>query len=160
VEASWLKATGSYALEYNTEDLREEIVTDLWAILATVGYRATLKPDYVLDLMIAGGLGIGSARYELDYVDPLVPANSITINGDFDGSGFVLMPQAVVRVPFGIFQLDLRGGYRFANLGVMKGPVSVNGQDLGEQNLLLEDRDVEFDYSGFVLSGGISIRVY
>jgi hypothetical protein len=160
VDVSRMSATGTYEIIYNTQRLREEFATDLWALLASVGYRAVEKPDYQLDVLLSGGYGIGSVEYARDSVDAPVPSSAISFRGEFDGGGVVLMPQVVLRLPLGALSLDFRGGYRWADLGAIAGPVRVNGGDRGEQHLGFEGRNVEYDFSGIVASGGLSIRLF
>lgn len=160
LDVSWMSATGTYEMIYNTQRVREEFSTDLWSVLASVGYRAVLKPDYRLDLLLSGGYGIGSVRYARDSVDAPVPSSAISFRGDFDGGGVVIMPQMILRIPLGAVSLDFRGGYRWADLGEIAGPVRVNGEDRGEQHLGFEGRKVEYDFSGVVASGGLSVRIF
>lgn len=160
LDVSRMSATGSYEIIYNTQRVREEFSTDLWSVLASVGYRAVLKPDYQLDVMLSGGYGLGSVEYARDSVDAPVPSSALSFRGDFDGGGIVIMPQMVLRIPLGAVSLDFRGGYRWADLGEIAGPVRVNGEDRGEQHLGFEGRNVEYDFSGVVASGGLSIRIF
>jgi len=157
VDVSYFNVSGSMEFTQNTETLDEEIATKCWIFLGKVGYRVTERPDYSIDLLLGGGYGLASAEVRTDYIDRLNPDNSIIVHADLDGGRFAIAPEGVLHVPVGSLQLDFRGGYRFADMGVLKGPGSVNGTDIGETNLTVHGKDARFDLSGFFLTGGLSL---
>jgi hypothetical protein len=109
---------------------------------------------------LAGGVGFASAKRLYEFRIVTEPTESASMKNTVDGSYFAGRIKGGLRFVLQNIILEIAAGYRIADAGKLKGSVTGSGED--GKNKVVEDINgnaVEFDYSGFLITGGISIAI-
>ena len=153
---SYSDTYGSYEGNYDVNTI--EILALFEALILMED--SSIQPFFQL----AGGVGLTSAERFGKYLYVTDPGYSVknTVNGNYfagrikGGLQFVL--QNII--------LEIAAGYRIANAGELKGDLFFRdymmGNDVTVKNVPVRDtrgNPIEFDYSGFLITGGISIVI-
>jgi len=111
-------------------------------------------------IQVAGGIGFVSAEYSSDIKYITYPITRFSVNNIVDGNFFAGRIKGGLQFMLQNIILELAAGYRIANAGELKGDHIENRTTL--ENMPVRDSSgnaIKFDYSGFLLTGGISIAI-
>ena len=98
--------------------------------------------------------------YVGEYRDFFNASNDILLIYHLESGFFSWRVLGVAGMMIEMVSLNLTVGYRFADAGLMKGHYTLNGQTSSEDKPFVDFRghEVMFDYSGVILSAGISVE--
>jgi len=116
-------------------------------------------------VQLAGGVGFASAERLWDFRILNEQTVNLTAKNAVDGNYFAGRIKGGVQFVLQNIILEAAAGYRIANAGELIGDLIVNssiGNNETVKNAPVEDMNgnaIEFDYSGFMLTAGISIVI-
>ena len=111
-------------------------------------------------IQLAGGIGFVSAEYLNDIKYITYPSTSFSVKNIVDGNYFAGRIKGGIQFFLQNIILEIAAGYRIASAGELWGDHIENGVTV--KNIPVKDssgKSIEFDYSGFLISGGISIVI-
>lgn len=109
-------------------------------------------------IQLAGGVGFASAEHLSDAKSSFEPIGNFNLKETGNGNYFAGRIKGGLQFVLQNIILELAAGYRIANAGELKGDHIENGVTV--KNMPVRDvsgNPIEFDYSGFFLTGGVSI---
>ena len=108
---------------------------------------------------LAAGVGFANAERTIDFrvYDPY--SAYLNLKNTVDGNYFAGRVKAGADYLIQNVMLEIAVGYRLANAGELKGDHVENGTTYTDMPVKdINGNGVEFDYSGFFVTGGVSIR--
>ena len=125
-----------------------------------VGFRIPSEGALFLDLLAGGGYAMAAMDYMGEYRDFFNASNRILRIHTLESGFFSGRVLGVAGMMIEMVNLNVAVGYRFADAGLMKGQYTINGQTSSGDEPFLDFRghEVKFDYSGVILSAGISVE--
>jgi hypothetical protein len=159
VLAEYISSSGSFSFNNILGSINKNYDVSTIEILGLFEILIPIEDSPILPIVqLAGGIGIASAEHSGDfrfYEDPTINYSvKNTVSGNYFASRLKFGLQFVLQKII----LEAAVGYRIAKAGELKGDLVENGirfNDMPVQGNWGET--VEFNYSGFILTGGISI---
>ena len=103
---------------------------------------------------------MAKAEYLADFRYYADPSFNFSGKGTEDGNYFAGRIKGGLQFVLQDIILEIAAGYRIANAGEIKGDYTIYGITYKDFKLTdMNDNPIEFDYSGFFLTGGISIVI-
>jgi hypothetical protein len=159
ITGNYISSSGSFSyngvlgsLEENYDVSTVEVL-GLFEILIPIEY-SSFQPF----IQLAGGVGFASAERLYDFRIIADPITNLGMKNTVDGNYFAGRIKGGLQFLLKNLILEVAAGYRIANAGELKGSYTENDvtfKDVPVRNL--SGNPIEFDYSGFLLTGGISI---
>lgn len=160
VIVSHVNAKGSIGFGDPTGKLTHRFETRSLEVLALGTYGWRIDEGSTYDLGVAAGYGMGSCDFIYSETVYASPAENFLASGEVTKGYFAARLLANIHYHIGRVTVDLGGGYRFADAGVMKGDLNLNGRIVSDQPILdARTREVEFDFSGLYLLAGLSVTL-
>lgn len=144
--------SGSYVENYDVSTIE---ILGLIEILIQ-SENSTVQPF----IQAAGGIGIASVEHTGDFRYYADPSYNLSVKNTVDGNYFAGRIKGGLQFVLQNVILEIAIGYRIANAGELKGNHLENG--VSYENMPVRDisgNPIEFDFSGFLITGGISIRI-
>jgi hypothetical protein len=160
VSVSSVSSSGTIGFGDGTASLSETYDASTLEIMPLVGVRFPVKGITVIDLVGGGGYGKATVDYNGKFVDNFNPRNNITVQHPVEGNYFAGRLEGIFRILVTPLNINFSVGYRFSDAGTLKGRQSFNGEiSQGEYAIKnSKQADIGFDFTGFVLRGGLSIE--
>jgi hypothetical protein len=140
-------------------DVVDDYELSIWEVQANVTFWMPPAPG--LYIGASGGLGSGSINEDLFLsLESAIDSESISENGDYEGSGFVGSIFAGYQYEFTSAPLVyLEAGYRLRNLGSFDGSFSDDFKPKGELTNLDRKPVGDINYSGFYVRAGVGFTI-
>ena len=164
ITGNYISSSGNFSYSDNYGSFEHNLDASTIEILALVEIliqkeNSSFRPFF----QIAGGIGLAKAERLIDYRYYSDPSFNFSIKNTVDGNYFAARMKGGLQIVLQNTILELAVGYRIANAGDLKGDY-VDTVDTGAsfEDVSVRDsngNDIEFDYSGFLITGGISIVI-
>lgn len=157
ISCDYISSSGSFSYEDNSGSFKENYDVSTFEVLALYELIISIEnSSFQPFLQLAGGIGFATAERTIDIAVYEDPNFNVSENKSVDGNYFSGRIKAGIGYVLQNIIIEIAGGYRIANAGELKG-VTVNGSTL-ENKPLYDTKNVaiEFDYSGFIVTAGIS----
>jgi len=149
-EYSYSDPSGLFEEKYDVSTIE---ITALFEIVFA-NKQSMVKPF----LRVNGGIGLASAEHKGDFQIYGSPEFTVDVTNNVSGNYFAGRFQGGAQYILNNVILELAVGYRFADAGELKGDHIENGikyEDMPVRDI--NGNAISFDYSGFLVTAGISI---
>ena len=157
ISGDYISSSGSFSYEDNSGSFIENYDVGTLEVFALYELIISIEnSSFQPFIQLAGGIGFASAERTMDIAVYEDPNFNVSAKNSVDGNFFSGRIKAGIGYVLQNVIIELAGGYRIANAGELKGVVA-NGSTL--ENKTLNDTKnvaIEFDYSGFIVTAGIS----
>lgn len=161
IEGDYISSTGNFRFNDYAVSFAENYDVKTIEIFGLIEILLpTDNPVIEPFIQAAGGIGIASADFTGSLIDFTNSDNNSNIKSNLDGNYFAGRFKGGMHFIIQKIVLELAIGYRMSNAGELKGDHVING--IRYKNLPLYDinnNGIEFNYSGFLITGGISIHI-
>jgi len=158
ISGDYISSSGSFAFADNSGSFNQNYdVSTIEVLLLGELLIPIENSSFQPFIQLAGGIGFATAERTIDVAVYEDPSYNVSAKNSVDGNYFSGRIKAGVGYVLQNIIIEIAGGYRIANAGELKGDYTVNETTL--QNTTVNDiRNVaiEFDYSGFIVTAGIS----
>jgi len=161
VLAEYISSSGSFSFNNTLGLINKNYDVSTMEILGLFEILIQIEDSPIQPFVqLAGGIGIASAEHSGDfkfYEDSTINYNvKNTVSGNYFASRMKFGLQFVLQNII----LEVAVGYRIAKAGELKGDLVENGITFNDMPIQGNwGETVEFNYSGFILTGGISIML-
>lgn len=161
VDGGYISSSGSFTYNDASGSFNENYDVSTIEILGLIEILIpTSNPIVQPFVQAAGGIGIASAEHTGDFIYYSDPSYNISVKNTVNGNYFSGRIKGGLQFSIQNVVLELAVGYRISNAGELKGDHVQNG--IRYENMPVRDINgnaLEFDYSGFLFTGGIGIRI-
>ena len=161
ISSNYISSSGSFVFNMNGLKLYEEIYNvsciEILGLLETA-YEFNGSP-LKLFIQLAGGIGLASAEQKEYLAAASVELPGIELNNNYGGNYFSGRLKGGLQYVINSLIFEFSFGYRFANAGKLELDSSLPQPDYiqgisSPYQVYVEE--LEFDYSGFLISAGVS----
>ena len=111
-------------------------------------------------VQLAGGIGMATAEHLGDFILYSDPSANNSVENKVEGNYFAGRLKGGLQFALSNITLEMAAGYRIANAGELKGDLVENGITFKDMPVRdISGNPIEFDYSGLLITGGISIAL-
>lgn len=156
------KTDSSYSDLDGSVDIEKKVKS--FDILANILFYPEI-PGAKIRFYFGGGVGISFASnvQTLNIIVYDYPSLNVDGEGKYSGSGLIGNIRSGVEIPFDPSSpafIFLDAGYKFGNVGHLKGDRILNGATIATNQEAVNNAGVavDFDFSGFSINGGIGLQ--
>jgi hypothetical protein len=159
ISGDYISSSGSFAFADNSVSFNQNYDVSTIEVLLLGELLIPIENSaFQPFIQLAGGIGFATAERTIDiavYEDPNFNVSAIN---SVDGNYFSGRIKAGVGYIVQNIIIEIAGGYRIANAEELKGDYTVDGTTLENTtvNNITNNVVIEFDYSGFIVTAGIS----
>ena len=159
ITADYISSTGNFSYGDQSASLKENYNVSTTEVLGLFEMVFQIElSSWQPFVQIAAGVGFANAERTIDF-RIYNPAAYLNIENTADGTYFAGRIKSGVNYNIQNVLLEFAVGYRLADAGELKGDQVENGTTYSDVTMLdINGNDIEFDYSGFFVSGGVSIK--
>jgi len=161
ITADYISSSGNFKYGDQSGKLEEDYDVSTTEVLALFEIMFPIElSSWQPFVQLAAGVGFANAERTVNFniYDPTYNAY-LNINNKVDGNYFAGRIKAGVNYIIQNIMFEAAAGYRLADAGALTGDLTVNGITESNQEVtdLINDNTIEFNYSGFFVTGGVSI---
>ena len=159
ISGDYISSSGSFAFADNSVSFNQNYdVSTIEVLLLGELLIPIENSSFQPFIQLAGGIGFATAERTIDIAVYEDPNFNVSAKNSVDGNHFSGRIKAGVGYILQNIIIEIAGGYRIANAGELKGDYTVNGTTLENTtvNNITNNVVIEFDYSGFIVTAGIS----
>ncbi len=159
ISGDYISSSGSFAFADNSVSFNQNYdVSTIEVLLLGELFIPIQNSSFQPFIQLAGGIGFATAERTIEIAVYEDPNFNVSAKNSVDGNYFSGRIKAGVGYIIQNIIIEIAGGYRIANAEELKGDYTVNGTTLENTtvNNITNNVVIEFDYSGFIVTAGIS----
>lgn len=159
ITADYISSSGNFSYGDQSGSLKEDYEVSTTEVLGLFEIIFPIElSSWQPFVQLAAGVGFANAERTIDFriYDPSAYLN---LENTVDGNYFAGRIKAGADYIIQNVLLEIAAGYRLANARELKGDQVENGTTYSDMPVTdINGNEVEFDYSGFFVTGGVSIK--
>lgn len=159
ISGDYISSSGSFAFADNSVSFNQNYDVSTIEVLLLGELEIPIEnSSFQPFIQLAGGIGFATVERTIDIAVYEDPNFNVSAKNSVDGNYFSGRIKAGVGYILQNIIIEIAGGYRIADAGKLKGDFTVNGTTLENTTVdnITNDVAIDFDYSGFIVTAGIS----
>jgi hypothetical protein len=159
ITADYISSSGNFSYGDQSGSLKENYDVSTTEVLGLFEIIFPIElSSWQPFVQLAAGIGIANAERTIDF-RIYNPSGYLNLENKVDGNYFAGRIKAGADYIIQDVLLEIAAGYRLANAGELKGDQVENGTTYKDMPMTdINGSEVEFDYSGIFVTGGVSIK--